>query len=213
MTSALTQGIVTCHICGMVSSNYSHKENIRCPRCRALLHGRKPSSISRTWALVIASYILYIPANLLIMMDTGSLISYRRDTILSGVIHLWHTGSQGIAVVVFVASIVVPLFKLLALTFLLISVQRRTAWGKMDRLRLYRLVEFVGRWSMLDIYVVTLLAAIVQMGSLAVVKAGPAAIPFGAVVVLTMIAAQQFDPRHIWDSEASVIVSTRTTEE
>lgn len=198
---ASLEAIVSCRVCGLVSKMPTELVKAHCPRCDSALYFRKPCSISRTWALLIASYILYIPANFLIMMETGSLISYRRDTIMSGVIHLWNTGSQGIAIVVFVASIIVPLFKLLTLTMLLVSVSRHSLWGRHERLRLYRIVEFVGRWSMLDVYVVTLLAAIVQLGSLAVVKAGPAAIPFGAVVVLTMFAAQQFDPRLLWDTE------------
>jgi paraquat-inducible protein A len=148
---------------------------------------------------LLAAYILYIPANLLTMMETGSLISYRKDTIMSGVIHLWKTGSWGIAVIVFIASIAIPLLKLVTLSFLVISVQRRSTWDPVRRTRLYRLVELVGRWSMLDIYVVTLLAALVQLGSLATVKAGPAAVAFGAVVVLTMFASMTFDPRLIWD--------------
>lgn len=155
--------------------------------------------MQRCWALVLASYILYIPANTLVMMETGSLITYRKDTIVSGVVHLWRTGSWMIAVIVFIASVAIPLLKLFSLTLLLVSVQRRSTWNPLQRTRLYRLVEAVGRWSMLDIYVVTLLAALVQLGSMATVKAGPAAIAFGAVVVLTMFATLEFDPRLIWD--------------
>jgi paraquat-inducible protein A len=155
--------------------------------------------VSRSWALLIAAYILYIPANLLPIMVTSSLFGAEKDTILSGVIFLWHSGSWDLALVVFIASIMVPLLKLMALTVLLVSVQRRSIWRPVQRARLYRLVELVGRWSMLDIYVVTVLAALVQIGSLATIKAGPAVVPFGAVVVLTMLAAQQFDPRLIWD--------------
>jgi paraquat-inducible protein A len=142
---------------------------------------------------------MYIPANLLPIMETGSFMDYRKDTIMSGVIHLWKSGSYGIAAIVFIASILVPLFKLMALSVLLLSVQRRTTWWPMQRARLYRLVELVGRWSMLDIYVVTLLAALVQIQSLATVRAGNGAIAFGAVVVLTMFASIKFDPRLIWD--------------
>jgi paraquat-inducible protein A len=149
--------------------------------------------------MLIAAYILYLPANLMTIMETGSLISYRKDTILSGIVHLWQSGSMVIAAIVFVASIVVPLFKLIALTYLLISVQKRSKQSPIERTQLFRLVELVGRWSMLDIYVVTLLAALVQMQSMATVKAGPGAIAFGAVVVLTMFAAMRFDPRLIWD--------------
>jgi paraquat-inducible protein A len=155
--------------------------------------------VARTWALLIAAYILYIPANLLPIMETSSLFGSEKDTIMRGVVFLWHSGSWDLALVVFIASIMVPLLKLIALTLLLISVQRRSKWKPVQRTRLYRMVELVGRWSMLDIYVVTVLAALVQLGSLATITAGPAALAFGAVVVLTMFAAMQFDPRLIWD--------------
>ena len=163
------------------------------------LHFRKPNSVARSWAFLIAAYILYIPANVLPIMETSSLFGSQDDTIMSGVIYLWHSGSWDLALVVFIASIMVPLLKLIAMTLLLVSVQRRSIWQPLQRTRLYRIVELVGRWSMLDIYVVTILAALVQIGSLATIKAGPAALAFGAVVVLTMFAAMQFDPRLIWD--------------
>jgi paraquat-inducible protein A len=197
--NAASQGLCCCHVCNLVSRRPQMSALAHCPRCGAFLHFRKPGSVASCWSLLIAAYILYIPANLLTMMETGSLFSYRKDTIISGVVHLWRTGSWGIAVVVFIASITIPLLKLISLTLLLVSVQRRSRWNPRQRTRLYRLVELVGRWSMLDIYVVTLLAALVQMGSLAMVKAGPAAVAFGAVVVLTMFASMQFDPRLIWD--------------
>jgi paraquat-inducible protein A len=149
--------------------------------------------------LLIASYILYIPANLMTMMETGTLISYRKDTIMSGVIHLWQSGNPGIAVIVFVASILVPLFKLLVLTLLLLSVRRGSTWKIRTRIQLYRIVELVGRWSMLDIFVLTILAALVQIQTMATVRAGTASIAFGMVVVLTMFAAMVFDPRLMWD--------------
>jgi paraquat-inducible protein A len=196
---AAGRGLCSCHVCQLVSRSTGTSRGQYCPRCGARLHLRRPGSVQRCWALVIASYILYIPANTLVMMETGSLISYRKDTIVSGVVHLWRTGSWMIAVIVFVASVAIPLLKLFSLTLLLISVQRKSTWHPQQRTRLYRLVEAVGRWSMLDIYVVTLLAALVQLGSLAIVKAGPAAIAFGAVVVLTMLATMEFDPRLIWD--------------
>lgn len=192
-------GLCSCEVCGLVSRPAAALEISRCPRCATRLHFRRPDSIRRCWALVIAGYILYIPANLMVMMETGTLISYRKDTIMSGVIHLWQSGSWGIATIVFVASIVVPLFKLLALTLLLTSVRKNSTWRTKERIRIYRIVEVVGRWSMLDIFVLTLLAALVQLQSLAVVKAGSASIAFGTVVVLTMFAAMEFDPRLIWD--------------
>ena len=193
-------GLCSCDVCGLVSRSDKAGDPVHCPRCRTRVHFRKPNSVGNCWALLIAAYILYIPANLVPIMETGSLFNFRKDTIMSGVVHLWKTGFWGIAAIVFVASIMVPLFKLLALTLLLVSVQRRSTWWPMQRARLYRLVELVGRWSMLDIYVVTLLAALVQIRTLATVKAGAGALAFGAVVVLTMFASMKFDPRMIWDS-------------
>lgn len=197
--SAAGQGYCSCHVCNLVSRPERSSVPAHCPRCGATLHFRKADSVSRCWALLIAAYILYIPANLMTIMETGSLIKYRKDTIMSGVVELWRTGSWVIAIIVFIASVTIPLLKLISLTLLLVSVQRRSRWHPRQRTRLYRLVELVGRWSMLDIYVVTLLAALVQLGSMATVKAGPGALAFGAVVVLTMLASMQFDPRLIWD--------------
>jgi paraquat-inducible protein A len=197
--SASGQGFCSCHVCNLVARRERASVPAHCPRCGASLNFRKPGSVSRCWALLIGAYILYIPANLLTIMETGSLFSYRKDTIISGVFELWRSGSWVIAVIVFIASVTIPLLKLISLTLLLVSVQRRSTWHPRQRTRLYRLVELVGRWSMLDIYVVTLLAALVQLGSMATVKAGPGALAFGAVVVLTMFASMQFDPRLIWD--------------
>jgi len=197
--TAASQGLCSCHVCGLLSRPARNQGKAHCPRCSSRLHLRKHNCVGQCWALLIAAYILYLPANLLIMMETGSLISYRRDTIMSGVIYLWNSGSIGVASIVFVASILVPLFKLIALTYLLLTVQKKSRIKPGERTRLYRVVELVGRWSMLDIYVVTLLAALVQLHSMATVKAGPGAIFFGAVVVLTMFAAMRFDPRLIWD--------------
>ena len=170
-----------------------------CPRCAATLHVRKPNSVARTWALLIAAYILYIPANVLPIMTTSTLLSSQDDTIMSGVIYLWTSGSWPLALLVFFASVTVPLLKLIAMTVLVASAQRRSTWQPMQRTRLYRLVEFVGRWSMMDIYVVTILVALVQLQSLAAIQPGPGAVAFGAVVVLTISAAITFDPRSIWD--------------
>lgn len=192
-------GLMACHSCGLLSRAVAGMHDAACPRCGAILHLRKPDSIARTWALLIAAAILYIPANALPIMETSSMFGSQSDTILSGVAFLWVSGSWPLATVVFVASILVPMLKLIALTWLLISVQRGSGRNPMQSTRLYRLVEFIGRWSMLDIYVVTLLVALVQLKSLALIKAGPGALAFGAVVVLTMFAAMAFDPRLIWD--------------
>lgn len=192
-------GLYTCRACGLVSRPAQATGTLSCARCGNDLYMRTPDSIERTWALLIAACILYILANVLPIMETGSLFGTQTDTIMSGVAYLWASGSWPIAVVVFFASVAVPLLKILALAFLLISVQRRSAWQSHQRARLYRLVEYVGRWSMLDIYVVTILTALVQIQSLATIRAGPGAVVFGAVVVLTMFAAMTFDPRLIWD--------------
>jgi paraquat-inducible protein A len=197
-------GLVACHACTLVCQHVAGAEFAsRCPRCGTSLHRRKPDSVARTWALVVAAAILYIPANLLPIMETSSLFDSQEDTILSGVIFLWKSGSWMVASIVFTASIVVPMFKLIALALLLISVQRRTAWRPEQRTKLYRLVDFVGRWSMLDIYVVTVLVGLVQLQTLAFIRAGPASVAFGGVVVLTMFAALTFDPRLIWDSASN----------
>jgi paraquat-inducible protein A len=193
-------GLLPCRICGAVSEPVRAAGTGYCPRCHARLHHRIPDSVTRCWALLIAGYVLYIPANLLTFMKTSSLSGTRHDTILSGIVTLWDSGSWGIAVIVFIASITVPLFKLVALTLLLLSVRGRCSWGPRQRTQLYRLIRLVGRWSMLDIFVAALLSTLVQFRFLATVEVGPAALPFGAVVVITMIAAMQFDPRLIWDS-------------
>jgi paraquat-inducible protein A len=196
--SAASLSLAGCHDCGLVA-RLTGRGDV-CPRCGAKLHLRKPNSLARTWALVIASYILYVPANVMPIMETSSLFGAQRDTIFSGIVFLLHSGSWDLALIVFVASIVVPLSKLAALTYLLLSVHRRSRWQPLQRARIYRVVEFVGKWSMLDIYVVALLATVVRFKSLAAVSAAPGAVAFGAVVVLTMLAAHAFDPRLIWDA-------------
>jgi paraquat-inducible protein A len=198
--TAARAGLFVCHDCGLLSKPAAHAHEGRCPRCGSHLHFRKPNSIARTWAFLVAAVVLYIPANVLPVMDTSSLFGAQKDTILSGVVYLWTSGSWPLAVVVFIASIAVPMLKILALVFLVVTAQRRSTWIRERRTRVYRLVELVGRWSMLDIYVITILVALVQFSALATIKAGPAAIAFGAVVVLTMLAARSFDPRLIWDA-------------
>ncbi|AOB32246.1 paraquat-inducible protein A [Bordetella sp. H567] len=200
MPTAASYGLFACHDCGLLSRPAAHAHEGYCPRCGAHLHFRKPHSLSRSWAFVLAAIVLYIPANVLPVMDTSSLFGAQADTIMSGVVYLWTSGSWPLAVVVFIASVAVPLLKIFALVFLVTMVQRGSAWMPVRRTRIYRLVELVGRWSMLDIYVITLLVALVQFSALATIKAGPAAIAFGAVVVLTMLAARSFDPRLIWDA-------------
>jgi len=192
-------GLCTCHSCGALSELIPGIHEMRCPRCGAALHLRKPNSIARTWAFLIAAYIMYVPANVLPIMKTGSMFGAQSDTIMSGVAYLWHSGSWHLALIVFIASVLVPLAKMFCLTFLAISVQRGWTERALERTKLYRVLEFVGPWSMLDVYVVTILVALVQLKSLATIQPGPAAAAFGAVVVLTMFAAMAFDPRLLWE--------------
>ncbi|MGQ0698350.1 MAG: paraquat-inducible protein A [Panacagrimonas sp.] len=195
-----TLRVIECPACGLVCGGAVPDGEQECPRCNWALHPRKPESIARTWALLVASVIAYIPANLLPIMHTKTLLEDRQDTIVGGVLTLWAAGSWDLAIIVFVASVVVPLAKIGILGVLLLSVQNGWLTGRRRRTRLYRLVEWVGQWSMLDIFVVVLLVALVQFSTLAKVDPGPAAVAFGAVVVLTMLAAQSFDPRLIWDA-------------
>jgi len=197
--TAAEAGLLSCHACALLSRPATKVHGMACARCGASLHFRRPYSIARAWAFLIAAFILYIPANVLPVMETGSLFGSQSDTIMSGVVYLWTSGSWPLAAIIFVASIMVPGGKLTALTFLLVSVQRRSTRRLRERTRLYRMVEFIGRWSMVDIYVAAILTALVQLQGLATIKAGPGAIAFGAVVVLTMFAAESFDPRLIWD--------------
>jgi paraquat-inducible protein A len=200
--TAAKAGLISCHSCQLLcrQEDAGGGRHLWCPRCGALLHKRKPASLARTWALVIAAMLFYIPANVLPITFTQSMGYIQSDTILSGVIYFMLTGSWHIALIIFVASILVPLIKLVALTYLLLSVQLKWIWRPKDRTRLYHLTEAVGRWSMVDIYVVTVLVALVRMNALASVEAGPAGFYFAAVVVLTMLAANCFDPRLIWDA-------------
>ncbi|MGU7772933.1 paraquat-inducible protein A [Burkholderia sp. MR1-5-21] len=198
--TAARAGMASCHACGHVQKRAQpHAATERCARCGAALHLRFPNSVARTWAFLIAAMILYIPANLLPMMRTASIVGSQEDTIMSGVVYFWVSGDWPLAVVVFVASILVPMLKLCVLLILVISAQRRSTWRPMQRTKLFRIVERIGRWSMLDIFVVTLTVALVHFRSLATITAGPGALAFGSVVVLTMLASLQFDPRLIWD--------------
>jgi paraquat-inducible protein A len=174
-----------------------------CTRCGALVHARRPNSVVRTWALLITAAILYIPANVLPIMTVSSLGQGDPSTIMSGVIQLVQHGMIPIAAVVFIASILVPTFKLVGIALLLFSVQRRQPLSARQRIWMYRFIEFIGRWSMLDIFVIAILVAVVNFGRLASVEANLGAIAFASVVILTMLAAVTFDPRLIWDNTES----------
>ena len=199
---------LSCPVCELVvpvTSPHRRLGRQCCPRCGEILHRRKPRSLQRTTALILAALILYIPANVLPIMQVTSLGRIQTDTIMSGALYLIDTGMWPLALVIFIASIFVPMLKILILILLLVSVRWRWTWRPRERTQLYRILELVGRWSMVDIYVVTILVALVQLGNLANVIAQPGALFFAAVVVLTMLASMSFDPRLIWDrrSQAS----------
>ena len=200
--SGVQAGLAGCHSCGLVSqlpAVHGHAE-MSCPRCGAALHPRKVNSLTRTWALVIAAAICYIPANLLPVTVVTSLGKTQADTIMSGVIYFLLSGSWYLALLIFFASVFVPMLKLVILISLLISVQRRSRWRPRERMRLYRIIEGIGRWSMVDVYVVTILVALVKLGNLATIEAGLGAVFFCAVVIITIFAAMSFDPRLVWDN-------------
>lgn len=192
--TALAHGLFHCEVCELLQH-----PGPRCARCGARLHARKPNSLSRTWAYLIAAAVLYVPANTLPVLYTGELAKHREDTIMSGVVHLWATGWWGLALIVFVASVVVPLAKIASLAWLAWGVQRHSDWNPWQRARVYRATHYIGRWSMVDIYVGATLVALANLGPLASVAPGPAAIAFSAVVILTMLATHGFDPRLTWD--------------
>lgn len=196
--NAMSASLTGCHTCGLVCRMGSGHHFV-CPRCGSELHYRKPQSIDRSTALVIAAFLFYLPANLLPITHTAALGKVQSDTIMSGVIYFISHGDWPLALVIFVASVAVPLLKLLILSYLLWTVRHRSRARPMDRTKLYRITEAVGRWSMVDVFVVTVLVALVQLGFLANIEAGPGAVYFSMVVIITMFAAMAFDPRLIWD--------------
>jgi paraquat-inducible protein A len=196
--TAVAAALRSCDECTLILD--ARDAPTRCPRCGSRLHTRKPASVQRTWALLLAAAIFYIPANVYPIMTFTLLGSGHPDTILSGIQSLFVSGQVPIALLVLFASILVPVLKLLGLGLLLISVQCRWSWRPRTRTSLYRLIESIGRWSMLDIFMLVVLVALVQVGSLATVEPGLGSLAFGAVVVLTMLAAKSFDPRLIWDA-------------
>jgi len=195
----LESQLTNCHNCHLLCT-VNTKHETRCPRCDTAIHFRKPNSLTRCTALVVAATVMYIPANLLPVMVVTSMGKTEGDTIISGVIYLATSGDLPLAIVLFIASICVPTIKLIILYLLLITVYFKSQWRPKERTRLYRLTEVIGRWSMVDIFVDTLMAALIQIQGLMVIEVGAGAVAFGAVVVLTMLAAMTFDPRLIWDN-------------
>lgn len=190
-----------CHSCGQACDTRTTTHH--CDRCGAALHALKPNSLNRTWAYLLAALIFYVPANLLPVMNTSMLGSGADSTIMSGVLEFWEAGAWDIASIIFIASIGVPAIKFGALTLLLVTAQRRSDWACQQRSKLFRFVELVGYWSMLDVLVVALVAALVKFGALGNIEPRVGILFFGMVVVLTMLSAMSFDPRLIWQGPAA----------
>lgn len=187
---------MACQQCGQVHQI----DDARCIRCGSRLVSRDIQSLQKVWAWLIAGMIAYIPANLYPMLLTSTLTYKSESTIIGGVIELFEAGSFGVATVVFVASVIIPIGKFIAIIYLALSVQKQSILNQHQRHRLYDVVEFIGRWSMIDVFVVAILSALVQLDSIATINPGIAAVSFALSVIFTMLAAQSFDPRLIWDA-------------
>ena len=196
--TAAAEGLASCHMCGKVSPLAEG----RCPRCHSKLHLRKPHSLDRTWCYLIAAMAFYFPANLLPMMNITGIAGNSSDTIMSGVINFWKMGDYLVGGIIFAASIMIPILKMIALVWLCLAAAGYTTASPKNLARLYHVTELVGRWSMVDVFVVAVLVALVQLGVISTVTPGPAILSFASVVVLTMFAAMSFDPRLLWDRHA-----------
>lgn len=194
-STAMARGLASCHTCMKLAPASTH----HCPRCGSAMHLRQTDSLQRTVALLITASLLYIPANMLPIMYTDQLGSTEASTILGGVVLLIKLGSAPIAAVIFIASVMVPLGKLMAMFYLVWTVERHSPLGARQRTVLYQVTEFIGKWSMVDVFVVAILVALVHLGGLLVIRPGYAALSFAGVVIVTMIAAESFDSRLIWD--------------
>jgi paraquat-inducible protein A len=204
---AAAAGSIGCEACGLVS--VPMHEHARCPRCDSPLHPRKPDSMARTWALVLAAAILYVPANLYPVLTVMQLGAGEPSTILGGVRELISSRMYPLAALVFFASIAVPMLKLVGLTFMLVATQVGNGGWLRDRTRLYHVVRWVGRWSMIDIFMEALLGALVRFGNVITIEPGIGAVAFCGVVILTMFAAETFDPRLMWDAAARTMPALR----
>jgi paraquat-inducible protein A len=193
--TAASRNLASCHVCYKLADAALPK----CPRCGAALHLRKPDSLQRTLALLFTASLLYIPANVFPIMVTEQLGRSVESTILGGVVLLIQLGSYPIAAVIFIASVIVPLGKLIAMYYLCWSVKRGGAKMPRQRVVLYQVTEFIGKWSMIDVFVVAILVSLVHLGEILVIRPGVAALAFAGVVMVTIVAAESFDPRLIWE--------------
>jgi paraquat-inducible protein A len=201
--TAMRQGLQNCEACGLLSRPAPGKAEGRCPRCDEELVFRKPDSLQRTLAYLIAAAVCYIPANLLPVMTTVTATGRESDTIMQGVVLLWSPTGWPLSLIVLFASIMIPSAKILALAYLIVTVRRGSIENNGQRMRLYRLVEIIGRWSMVDVFVDTFTVSLIQLQPLMSVEPAPGLFFFAAVVVLTMLAVESFDPRLIWDPASS----------
>ena len=202
--TGVQRGLLSCRTCGRVSQlarPATADAPLRCPRCATPLNHRRPASLERTWAYTGAAMLLYVPANLLPIMSTSSVFGDTQHTILGGIDELRANGDWVLALIVFIASIAVPLLKISALLLLAATAQASSRWKQLERAQLYRMIDAVGHWSMLDVFVVVLLVGMIRFGAFGGVQPEAGLLAFGAVVVLTMLAAGSFDPRLIWPEE------------
>ena len=199
--------LFSCRTCGRVSQRVGpavEGETLHCPRCNTPLHHRRPGSVAATWAFTLAAILLYVPANTLPIMSTSSVFGGTSShTILGGIEELRTGGDWLLALIVFIASIAVPMLKIGALILLSFTAQRGSRWKSLERAQLFRMVEAVGHWSMLDVFVVVLLVGMIRFGAFAGVQPEPGLLAFGGVVVLTMLATESFDPRLLWPEDDS----------
>jgi len=195
-------GLVLCRTCSLVVSRASLPMDRRCPRCESRIEHRTPLSAEMTLAWLIAGIVFYIPANLLPVMHTSGLLGDADSTILGGILEFWHSGDWDIALLIFIASVAVPFTKFIAIGLLLLTVRKNSRWQQHQRTTLYRIVEFIGYWSMLDVIVVALTSALMQFQVLGTAEPRAGIAFFCAVVVVTMLSALSFDPRLIWDRRA-----------
>lgn len=203
MPTAMQLGLQHCECCGLVSRPAAGAEEGHCPRCGKHLEFRKKDSLNRTLAYLIAAAICYIPANLLPIMRTKTLSHDETDTIMQGVVLLWSPTGWPLSLIILCASILIPSAKIGAMLYLVITVKRGSIQTPGQRVRLFRIVEAVGRWSMVDVFVVTFTAALIQLQPLMSVEPSAGIFFFTAVVVLTMLAVEEFDPRLVWDPTSS----------
>jgi paraquat-inducible protein A len=195
--SAREMGLVACRRCQQVWPI----DTVECARCGHGLTSRDETSLQKVWALWIVGLMCYIPANMYPMLQTRTLLSVQEDTIVGGAVELIHYGSFGIAIIILLASVAIPMAKFLAIAFLAISVARPSSVSNHQRQLLFEVVEYIGRWSMIDIFVVAILSSLVQLNTLAAINPGTASLFFALSVIFTMLSAQAFDSRMIWDAQ------------